>query len=128
MRFHIEDDSLTIIFQGAEQLWAIKRKLVLPKPSVTNVIWQEGVQLPRTELGWRIGGSAIPGVLFAGRFVGREGRNFVYLLHPQGWVRQVRVKHVLTIELKDYPYRRLFFTVDKPDIAEQIIAWWSSNI
>lgn len=128
MQFLLEDDTLTVFFEDMEQVWALKRKLVIPKINITNVLWQEGVQLPRTELGWRLGGTGLPGVLFAGRFVGHEGKNFVYLLRPQGWAKAVRVRQVLTIELKDYPYHRLFFTVNKPDIAEQIIGWWSSNV
>lgn len=128
MKFLIQDDMLTITFQGVEQFWALKRRLVVSRADITKATWQEDVQLPRTELGWRIGGTGFPGVLFAGRFAGSEGRNFVYLLRPLGWLMTVRVKHVLTLELKDYPYRRLFFTVDRPQIAEQIIAWWSSNL
>jgi hypothetical protein len=128
MLFHIEDDLLTVKFQGVEQFWAVKRKLLIPKVNITNTIWHDAVQISRREFGWRIGGSALPGVLMAGRFMGHEGRNFVYVQHPQGWTGDIQLKHVLEIELKDYPYHRLFFTVDKPDIAEGIIGWWSSNI
>ena len=128
MKFRIEDDVLSIIFEGGEQFWAIKRRIVLPKVNIANVTWQEGAQIPRKELGWRIGGTAVPRFLLAGRFAGGQGKNFVYLQKPLGYFGHIQVKHVLTFELVHSSYKHMFFTVDKPDIAESIIGWWSSNI
>ena len=128
MKFHLEDDSLTIIFEGVEQLWAFRRKLTIPKLDITHAVWQEGVSIPRRELGWRIGGTALPGILFAGRFMGFEGRNFVYLQRPRGMFGDVQVAHALTLEVKNCPYKRFILTIDKPDIAQSIITWWSGNV
>jgi len=135
----MEDDSLTIIFEGAERFWAIKRKLVVPKTDIVRAIWEEQVAIPRAELGWRIGGANLPGILAAGRFWGTGGKNFVYLNHPStehGGMWQLPVnrgatisfQHVLELELRNQPYYRYLFTVDKPDIAERIIAWWRNDI
>ncbi len=128
MKFHIENDTLTITLEGVERFWAIRHKLVVPKLSIERATWDESTNIPRKELGWRIGGTAIPGILLAGRFLGSEGRNFVYLEHARGFLRAIQVEHVLMLELHDYPYRRLFLTVNDPDIAEQIVAWWSSSV
>lgn len=128
MTFHIADDTLSILFEGSEQLWAIKRQLVVPKAKIERAVWQPVLAIPRAELGLRIGGAAIPGGLFAGRFWGMQGKNFVYLQHTKGFMKEVDVQNVLQLDLRDSSYRRLFFTLDKPDIAEQIIGWWSSNV
>src|SRR5437870_1740594 len=98
MRFHMEDDSLTVIFEGGEQFWALKRRLVVPKADISHAEWLEGELLPRHELGWHAGGTGIPGVLYAGRFEGRDGLNFVYLQHPTRGVGGVKLRHVLTLE------------------------------
>lgn len=128
MKFLIEDDALTITFEGVEQLWALKHRLVVPKVNISLAIWQEGVVIPRSELGLRIGGTAIPGLLYAGRFVGSSGANFVYLQRARQQGLAVKVRHVLTLELKHSHYQRFIFTIDKPDIAEHIITWWSGNV
>jgi hypothetical protein len=128
MRFHMEDDSLAVIFEGAEQFWALKRRLVISKMDIAHAEWVEGELLPRHELGWRVGGTGLPGVLYAGRFAGSSGLNFVYLQHPMREAGGVKLHHVLTLELRDNRYKRLLLTIDKPDIAERIIAWWSNNV
>ena len=128
MKFRIDDDTLTVIFQGSEQFWALKRQLEIPKVNIVRARWQQAATIPRRELGWRIGGSALPGLLFAGRFVGSQGMNFIYVQRPHGLFGDIKFQHVLTMELRHSTYKRLIFTIDKPDIAEQIIAWWSSNI
>ena len=138
MLFRIDDDILTIRFQGFEQFWAVKRKLVLSKTDIVRATWEEQVAIPRSELGWRFGGSNLPGVLVAGRFWGESGKNFVYLNKPStdnGGMWQLPVnrnavvsfQHVLELELRNQPYRRYLFTLDKPDIAESIVAWWRNN-
>ena len=127
MNFHIDDDSLTIEFEAAEQFWALKRQLVLPKANITSLTWEEEWSIPRKELGLRMGGSAIPGGVFAGRFWGGGVKNFLYVQHTRGMFGKIRMPHVLIITLKKYPYHRMLFTVDDPDMAEQIVNWWSSR-
>ena len=128
MRFIIEDDTLTIKFQGMEQFWALRRQIVVPKVNIVRAKWQENAVVSRRELGWRFPGSALPGLLFAGRFIGSKGSNFVYVLRPQGLFGDIKIKHLLTLELRNSGYKRLLFTINKPQMAEQIIAWWSSNV
>jgi len=128
MQFIIKDDTLTISLEGAEQFWALKRKLVVPKVNIVRATWQEDAVIPRRELGWRFPGSFLPGLLLAGRFIGRRGSNFVYILRPQGLFGDIKINHLLTLELRNSGYKRLLFTINKPEMAEQIIAWWSSNV
>jgi hypothetical protein len=128
MKFRIDNDTLTIMFQGTEQFWALKHKMVVPKVNIVRAQWQQATTVPRRELGWRFGGTALPGLLFAGRFMGSQSTNFVYVQRPQGLFGDLTFQHVLTLELRNSGYKRLFFTINKPDIAEQIIAWWSGNV
>jgi hypothetical protein len=123
----MEDTALKIVFEGAEQLWALKRQLRIEKVDIVRADWEEVEVLPRHELGWRVGGTGLPGILFAGRFAGSDGLNFVYLRHPLRGTGGYQLNHVLTLELRNRNYKRVFLTLDKPDIAERIIAWWNSN-
>jgi hypothetical protein len=127
MNFHIEDDTLTIIFEGVEQLWALRRTFIVPKVNIMRAMWQETFTIRRWDLGWRFG-TAMPGILFAGTYIGNAGRNFIYLQRPQGFFGEIKFQNVLVLELRNAGYRRVLITVNKPEIAEQIIAWWSSNI
>jgi hypothetical protein len=100
--------------------------LKVDKLDIARAVWQEGIVMPRRELGLRIGGAGLPGLLYAGRFAGNEGLNFVYLQRPQREHDGVKLANVLTLELRNSRYHRMVFTTN-PDIAEQIITWWSAT-
>lgn len=121
MKFHIDDD-LTIRLDGGEAFLALKRQLVIPRSAIVQAVWQEEYVTHRSRLGWRIG-TLLPGYLFAGTFLGPDGRNFLYLQGAQGWFQEVTAQHVLRLELTDYPYRRVLITVQDSDMAEQIVDW-----
>jgi hypothetical protein len=127
MNFHIEDDTLTVTLDSGEAFWALKRKLVVPKVNIERITWKEQFITTRRQLGFRVG-TLLPGRLFAGRYYAHDGANFLYLIRPQGLFGDIKANHVLVVELRDFAYRRLLLTVDDPDMAEQIIAWWSGNV
>jgi hypothetical protein len=127
MKFVIDDDILTIKFEGLEQVWAFKRRLIVPRIKIERAVWQPGVVLPRGELGLRVGGTGLPSVLYAGRFAGRDGLNFVYLKRPQ-YDHGVKLANALTLEMRDYRYQRIILTIDDPAMATDLIAWWSGNV
>ena len=57
MQFIAEDDTLTIKLTGWEVFFGLKRKLVIPRGSITSVEWQEDFTSDR--LLWRVAGSEI---------------------------------------------------------------------
>jgi hypothetical protein len=122
MKFHIDDDVLTIQMEGGEAFWAIKRKLVVPRSAIAQAVWQEDFMTHRARLGWRFG-TLLPGHLFAGTFVGPDGRSFLYMRGAQGWFGDITARHVLRLELAGHPYRRVLVTVDDQEMAEQIVDW-----
>lgn len=126
MLFNVEDDSLTIELQGGEQFWALKRKLVVPRSSITGIKWHQTLIIPRREVGFRFG-TAIPGGLWAGHYYARGSKNFLYVNRTRGLLGDITMAHVLVFDLSDYDFQRLFLTVDNPDMAEKLIAWWSAS-
>lgn len=123
MKFHIDNDVLTVTLKGGEQFWAIKRKLEVARVQIIGLQWHDTLVIPRRELGWRFG-TLFPGVLFAGTFLGSYGRNFLYVQHASGLFGNITMPHVLIFELADHAYKRIILTVDDPDMATQLIAWW----
>jgi len=126
MKFNIDDDILTIQLQGAEQVWAIKRQVVVRRANIVLAQWHEVLAVPRGELGWRFG-TAIPGGLWAGRFTARGAHNFLYVQRTSGIFGTIGMNHVLVLDLRDSEFQRLYLTVDDPDMAGKIIAWWSGS-
>ncbi|MGH7241509.1 MAG: hypothetical protein ACREGB_04395 [Candidatus Saccharimonadales bacterium] len=126
MQFHVEEDTLTITLEGGEQLWALKRKLTVPRSSITGLQWHDTLVLPRREVGFRVG-TAIPGGLWAGRYFAPGRRNFLYVQRTRGLFSDITLSHVLTFQLVDQPFQQLFLTVDNPDMAEKLVAWWSGK-
>lgn len=126
MLFHIEGDTLTIALTASEAFWALKRKIVVPREKIEQINWEAAYKTHRRNLGFRVG-TAIPGRLFAGHYYGPNGENFLYMQRARGLFREIEAPHILVVELHDYVYRRLLLTVDDPDMATQIIAWWSKS-
>lgn len=127
MIFHIEDDALTIKFQGLEMLWALRRRLVIPKTSVANVGWHASYRANQQML--RIGGTALPGALYAGVFRSGNGWRFMYLNRPHGLGTTrngIVAEHVLVLDVQGMRYSQLLLTCPEP-MAEEIKLWWSGR-
>lgn len=128
MRFLAEDDSLTITFEGGEVFWALKRKLVIARSQLTDLSWQPGYVLPQRML--RVIGTDIPGLLWAGRFVGGGQRDFLYVQRPTGvtWSRNPQpMKSVLVLTLRDNRFDQVIVSC-RPDIGEQLVTWWRNPV
>jgi hypothetical protein len=124
MKFLAEDDGLTITFEGAEMFWALKRKLVIPRSQIVGLSWENGYVLPQRML--RLLGTDLPGVLWAGRFVGGGQRSFLYVNRPVGvtWGRNPQpMPNVLVLNLRDNRYDQIIVTC-QPDIGSQLADWW----
>jgi hypothetical protein len=127
MKFITEDDTLTIKLEGIEVFFGLKRRLVLPRANITNVEWQPAFIF--TGRLWRMGGSGIPGVLYAGRFRAAGDNYYLYMQQPAGvgWVNGVvRASNVLVITMHDYRYKQIWLT-SNPDIAGGVINWWRGS-
>lgn len=124
MKFIAEDDLLTVKLQGMEMLLGFKRRLVIPRGDIINLEYQPDFVF-RGKL-WRMAGSGIPGVLYAGHFRADGSNYYLYLLRPVGvgWVNGVvQAQSVLVITTQDYAYRQVLLTCD-PDIAAGLLDWW----
>jgi hypothetical protein len=122
MKFHIEAGELTVRMEGGEALWALKRTLVVPRSAIRTADWHETFRVPRSHLGLRIG-TMLPGVLFAGTFIARGIRTFLFMQQPRGLFGDIEAAHILELTLRDTTYNRMLLTVDDADMAEKIVRW-----
>ena len=119
MKFHLDDDQLTIELEGFESLWAFRRSLILPRANITRVAWHSDPT--PLDLLLRTGGTSLPGVLLAGNFRGQGMKQFLYVWRPQGlWRRQA--SNVLIIDLRSFNYARVVISCKKEDAAP-VLAW-----
>lgn len=127
MNFIAEDDRLIVEFAGAEKFWAVKRRLVIPRHNIVDLQWQPNYTLERPL--WRLAGSDIPSILWAGRFYGGGQRYFLYVNSPHGitWFRRPKaLQNILIIKTQDYPYRVILLTC-QPDIGAGLLNWWQGT-
>jgi len=122
MQFISEPDQLTVVFQGAEIFLSLKRKMVIPRSSITRLEW-----LPQYNLAerlFRLIGSDIPNVLFAGRFSTGHRRYFLYLSQVRGWtlMGNVQLQNVLIINTHDFRYDQVLLNCD-PEIGASLMNW-----
>jgi hypothetical protein len=124
MQFLAEDDKLTITLEGMEVFWALKRRLVMPRSQIADLNWQARLQLPQRML--RLAGTDLPGILWAGRFIGEGNRYFLYVQRPTGvtWSRNPQpMRNVLVISLRAARYAQIMVTC-QPEIGAQLQMWW----
>lgn len=128
MKFIAEDTELTIKLEGAEVFFGLKRQLVIPRNDIVNLEWQPDFTF--TGKLWRVFGSGIPNVLYAGYFRAAGEPYYLYLHQPVGvgWVSGVvRVQDTLVITTQDYRYKQIFLTCN-PDVAAGLLNWWKQKI
>lgn len=128
MKFLAEEDGLTITYEGTEMFWALKRRLVIPRSQIAELSWQAQYVLPQRML--RLAGTDLPGLLWAGRFIGGGNRYFLYVQRPAGvtWSRNPQPMHnVLVITLQGHRYAQVTVTC-QPDIGAQLESWWRDSV
>jgi hypothetical protein len=100
----IEQGNVVVEVRGWSKLWALKRHLRFPLSHVRTVRWDPTVAKGWWK-GWGVRGTHIPGVIIAGTFYRRRGRDF--------W--DVRGgSNAVIIELEGGKYRRLVVDVADP--------------
>jgi hypothetical protein len=110
VEMQVSDGQLLVRFGGWDTLWTLRRAVRVPLPQIEQVtVRQIGALRPRWW--WRLRGTELPGVLRAGSFVARGGREL--------WdVRQGAV--VVDIELAESaPFRRIVLEVPDPAVAAE---------
>jgi hypothetical protein len=101
MKLNLENDNLTIELEWYEQLWAVTLNQQMQIP--LNHIDQATTAEP--ESNWaeiRAPGTFLPGVIKAGTYYTKHGREFWYVTMD---------KNYLTLDLHSEPYRRLIITI-----------------
>jgi hypothetical protein len=126
MKFTGEQTQLVITLQGAEMLWALKRKLVLPRKDIVDLVWTS--EFRTSDLLLRIGGSNVPRLLLAGNFRDTTSREtlFLYLRRPQGYTlaRTIYDMNVLAITMRNYTYGEVLVSCD-PETGASLMNWFS---
>jgi hypothetical protein len=99
----LDDTNLTVKIEGWDRVWALKTQLEIPLAHVREARVDPGVRM-----GWKalkLGGTALPGVIAAGRFYEHGDLMF--------WdVRDA--EKAIVIEMNDERYKRLVIQVDDP--------------
>ena len=102
MKLRIENDSLNIELSTGEKLCSCRRTLAVPLRSVCRI--ENGVPEPRL-LEMRAPGTFIPGVIKAGTYWTRRGKEFWFVTRGKS--------DYVTLELDDSaPFRRIVLGLD----------------
>jgi hypothetical protein len=105
MRVQLSEGSLTVEFTAAEKICSCKRSVVVSMDHIRAV--KAGVPEPRL-LEVRVPGTFIPGVIKAGTYWTRKGKEF--------WFVKSGKPHYVTIELaEEAPYRRMVLGLEEGD-------------
>ncbi|MGI4835717.1 MAG: hypothetical protein ACRYFK_19855 [Janthinobacterium lividum] len=109
-----EEDAIVFTVEGWHKLWALRSELRIPRAHIKDA-WRDPAA--GHELGWRMPGTHIPGILRAGTF---------YLgSSPSGKPTFFDVQHAsntVVVELADEHYNRLIIEVADPDAVVAALA------
>lgn len=121
MTITTDEDGLSIILHGREQLWALRAKLKVNRDDITNIRFMSVFDSWRK---WevRMPGASIPGHLVAGSYWTEEGWDFIYIENPRGFLKP-KADNVLVIETDQSRYKRIILSYD-PKEAKKIVEWW----
>lgn len=107
---HIDGDHLTLSVQGIDKLLSFKGSISVPLEHISAV--SKAPDMERSEIGLKLIGVGLPGLIRAGTYSGKDGLAF--------WdVRDY--EKALMFELHDERYARLFVEVKDPEGALALI-------
>ncbi|MBP9738433.1 hypothetical protein KBD20_01965 [Candidatus Saccharibacteria bacterium] len=115
MKIHLTEDALSVVLEGKEKIWAVKKQLTVAADTISNVEWMTGT-VNRSRLnGWRAPGTGVPKMFYAGSIYRKAGWEFWYLKAKQpGYL-------VITTDQKKYRVIRL--TVSE-DVGTKVREWF----
>ena len=119
MKLELSADALTVTLRGWERVWALRRRLIIPRGKIVQAEWHSAPFEIRAWL--RLAGTALPGVLAAGTFYGQGMKQFLYVRRQRG-SRHATVANVLVLDLRDLFYRRVVLSCVEADAA-RVVAW-----
>jgi hypothetical protein len=119
MKLQLSDDALTIALEGWERVWALRRRLIIPRAKVVHAEWHAEPFEIHASL--RLAGTGLPGVIAAGTFFGQNIKQFLYIRRPRGW-RRATAANVLVLDLNGMFYSRVVLSSSEEDAA-RVIAW-----
>lgn len=121
MVFHFTPTTVTIELQGLEQLWALRRRLVVERTQIEKVERVERFSDWRpTEL--RLPGTYMPAVLMAGSYWTPEGWDFIYSSRPSGLLNP-KLSSVLVVTTASNRYRRIIVGASDQQMGVWL-DWW----
>lgn len=115
-------NDLIITLEGAERFWAVKSKIILPRASIADIEY-DPARPPKKMLAlqfFKLPGSVLPGIMFAGTFVKRGERDF--------WYIRMRYDGVISIKTKkdSFNYDRIMLSCSA-EIAQDVVDWWKDK-
>lgn len=111
---YVSDPGVDIRFDGLDAAWTLRRRLHIPVEQLVAAR-VERTDVARRELGWRLGGTYLPGVIAAGRYTFRPSRDG----ERQLWC-VYRDPEVLVIDTSAPVVTRV--VLQHPDRHD--LAWW----
>ncbi|HEV3397626.1 MAG TPA: hypothetical protein VG100_15885 [Xanthobacteraceae bacterium] len=124
MKLRLSEEALTVALEGWERVWALRRRLVVPRANIVRAEWHaEPVEI---DVWLRAGGTSVPGVVKAGTFLGQGMKQFFYIRRPHGWMRGAAA-NVLVLDLQRTFYGRVVLSCDEADAA-RVVAWAGGQI
>lgn len=120
MKITVSPDGLEVEMEGWEVLWALRRRLMIPKQAISNIEYID--EKPPQNFAWpfiKFPGTVLPKVLMAGTFVKPGEKDF--------WMLRVRHEGVLRITTApgSFNYSRVLLSCDA-DTANDIGRWWKA--
>jgi hypothetical protein len=104
-RIELTPDALIVHMEGADKLWALKSRLEIPLRHVVGA--RPAVDEARSfSRGLKVAGTALPGVITAGRFYS-QGELVFWDVH--------QAAKAIAIGLRDERYSRLVLEVENPE-------------
>ncbi len=100
----ISPTEVRIDVTGWDKLWSFKGTLTIPRASIVKAYVYDGKFWPPT---WRCPGTAIPSVIIAGTYYGRNRTEF--------WSTHFRKTGALVLDLKNTDYTRIVVDVENLD-------------
>jgi hypothetical protein len=119
MKLETSEDTLTIALEGWERVWALRRRVIVPRARIVHAEWHSEPFQIHASL--RLAGTGFPGVIAAGTFYGQGMKQFLYLRRPQVWARKT-IENVLVLDLHDMFYHRIVLSCPQAEAA-RVIAW-----
>lgn len=121
MKIIIEPNQLTIKLEGFEQVWALKRRIQIPRDTVLDVDFLAQEPAMQDYRGFlRFPGTAIPGYFLAGSYNRQKKHEFWYVrMHQPGVL-------VITLKQGSLNYDKIRVT-STPEIAQSVADWWQER-